>query len=97
MRHFLKTMLLLVAAVWPFAMQAKSYQVKSPSGRVSATVNLDKGATITVALDGHTLLKGANINLLLNDGQAALQGDQGVKAKRTKASHTIDAPFYRQR
>ena len=97
MRHFLKTMLLLVAAVWPFAMQAKSYQVKSPSGRVSATVNLDKGATITVALDGHTLLKGANINLLLNDGQAALQGDWGVKAKRTKASQTIDAPFYRQR
>jgi len=97
MRNILKSSILLLIATWPLASWAKSYLVKSPSGRVAATINLTKGATINVTLDGHTLLTARDVNLLLADGQAALHGDRGVKAKRTKASRTIDAPFYRQR
>ncbi|HBN47431.1 MAG TPA: Retaining alpha-galactosidase [Prevotella sp.] len=97
MRNILKSSILLLIATWPLASWAKSYLVKSPSGRVAATINLTKGATINVTLDGHTLLTARDVNLLLADGQAALHGDLGVKAKRTKASRTIDAPFYRQR
>ncbi len=97
MRHILKTSLLLLIATMPLATWAKSYLLKSPSGRVAANVTLDKGATIAVTLDGHTLLTARDINLKLAGGQTALNGDQGIKAKRTKASQTIDAPFYRQR
>ncbi len=97
MRHILKTSLLLLIATLPLATWAKSYLVKSPSGRVAANVTLSKGATIAVTLDGHTLLTARDVNLKLTDGQTALNGDRGVKAKRAKASQTIDAPFYRQR
>ena len=97
MRHILKTSLLLLIATMPLTTWAKSYLLKSPSGRVAANVTLDKGATIAVTLDGHTLLTARDINLKLAGGQTALNGDRGIKAKRTKASQTIDAPFYRQR
>ena len=97
MRHILKTSLLLLIATMPLVTWAKSYLLKSPSGRVAANVTLDKGATIAVTLDGHTLLTARDINLQLAGGQTALNGDRGIKAKRTKTSQTIDAPFYRQR
>ncbi len=97
MRHILKSTLLLLIATLPLTAWGKSYLLKSPSGRVAANVTLDKGATIAVTLDGHTLLTARDINLKLTDGQTALNGDRGVKAKRAKASHVIDAPFYRQR
>ncbi len=97
MRNILKTTVVLAVAALPLTAAAKSYLLKSPSGRVAATVNLGKDASLSVSLDGQTLLNASNINLVLADGRKALAGDRGVKAKRTKASQTIDAPFYRQR
>ena len=97
MRNILKTTLLLLVMAMPLASFAKVYQVKSPSGRVAASITIDKGATIAVTLNGQTLLTAQNVNLALGDGQTALNNVHGVKAKHAKASQTINAPFYRQR
>ena len=96
MRHILKKALLLLAIIMPLTTSAKRYQLKSPSGRVTATVDVNKNATITVALDGHTLVTAQDINLLLQGGHTALSSQTAYKATRKKQSETISAPFYRQ-
>lgn len=96
MRHHLKKALLLLAVAMPLTMAAKRYNLKSPSGRITATIDVNQSATITVALDGHTLVTAQDVNMLLTGGKTALGSKTALKTRRTKTKETISAPFYRQ-
>ena len=76
---------------------AKSYEVKSPDGKIAVQVDAGKEAvSYSVLLDGKQLIAPSYLALELADGRTL--GTKPVVRKAAVKSHdeTIDAPFYKR-
>lgn len=99
MRKLIITTLALFAAA--FCLQAKKYEVKSPDGRLSLTVENAAQLTWSLSIDGTVVssLNRISMELRKADGSSLFLGPKaGVKkAVKGRVSRVIDTPFYRQK
>lgn len=87
-------LLMLVLAV-------QAQQVCSPDGMLSAALSYDNGLQLHIIYNGTTIMQPSPIGLTLGDGTVIGRGTKDLrnlkKAKLTRHTETIHAPFYRQR
>lgn len=78
------------------ALAQKNYQVQSPDGRLTATINV--GKTITWAVkDGYTdVITPSTIGLELAGGEVLGQNASVKKAETSQADELIKTPFYKK-
>ena len=77
-------------------MQAKKQTVTSPNGRIVATLDDKDHLTLSVSLDGETLMKPSKIGITTTKKE--IGNKVSLKAgKSQQRKETITAPFYRQK
>ena len=74
----------------------KTYDVASPDGLLTATVQVDSRITFSVARAGTVLLAPSPISMDLVDGRAFGRDDKVRKATRRQADNWLDAPVYKK-
>lgn len=89
--------MLMAFSVLPGLAADKKQSVTSPDGRITATVacTAAEGLTLSISLNGTTLLEPSPIGLTLTDGTVI--GTRLGKIITSKVDETVEAPFYRQR
>lgn len=101
MKRFTTFALTVVVAMFCSVMSSlaadKKQCVTSPDGHITATVamNAADGLTLSISLDGTTLLEPSPIGLTLADGTVI--GTRIGKVLTGKVDETVEAPFYRQK
>ena len=88
---FVATLLYLVASA-----SAESYLVKSPDGKIAATLNTDNCLSLSFQYNGSILMKESSIGVTLRDGMDIGKNPKVKSHKLATRQETIDAPFYRQ-
>ena len=90
--------LLLSLAVLTSSLQlsAKTYQVISPNGRITANVSLNETCQLSILLDGKELMAPSTIGLTLSEGKQAYAQAKVARSKRGSINEAIEAPMYRQ-
>lgn len=75
----------------------KDYRVSSPNGRLTATLHTGDMLTLSVALDGKTLLRPSSIGMTLADG-TVVGARERVRRQRTQTVELGgESPFHRTR
>lgn len=87
------TILTLIVITGFMSASAKSYELQSPSGKLSATVDCAKEMTFSVSHDGRTILDPSPISITLTDGTVWGHDGKVSKASRAKVDETIASPF----
>ncbi|OKS89341.1 glycoside hydrolase family 97 protein [Mucilaginibacter polytrichastri] len=78
------------------AVAQKTYQLQSPDGRLSATINVGKTITWSVK-DGYTeVITPSTIGMELAGGEVLGQNVSVKKAETSKADEMIKTPFYKK-
>ena len=88
---FVATLLYIVATA-----SAESYLVKSPDGKIAATLNTDNCLSLSFQYNGSILMKESSIGVTLRDGMDIGKNPKVKSHKLATRQETIDAPFYRQ-
>ena len=88
---FVATLLYIVASA-----SAESYLVKSPDGKIAATLNTDNCLSLSFQYNGSILMKESSIGVTLRDGMDIGKNPKVKSHKLATRQETIDAPFYRQ-
>ena len=88
---FVATLLYIVATA-----SAESYLVKSPDGKIAATLNTDNCLSLSFQYNGSILMKESSIGVTLRDGMDIGKNPKVKSHKLATHKETIDAPFYRQ-
>ena len=97
MRKFITFSLLLCAAI---SLQAKKYEVKSPDGRLSFTVECGARSSWALAVDGKTLSEGNRLGMEIQEAKGRkVLGDKAVvqKCVKREVRREIETPLYRQK
>lgn len=97
MKHCISFLCLLLSV---FALQAKPYEVKSPSGRLSLSVDCGAQTTWSLSIDGVAVTSGnrLGLELALPGGGTKVLGDKAVvrRAVKKQVRGTVNTPIYRQ-
>ena len=88
---FVATLLYIVASA-----SAESYLVKSPDGKIAATLCTDNCLSLSFQYNGSILMKESSIGVTLRDGMDIGKNPKVKSHKLATHKETIDAPFYRQ-
>jgi len=94
-----RLMMLLLAAAPLFGASAapvKTYEVKSPDGRLSIALTAGERLTFSVARDGRTLVAPSALALALSTGEVLGEAPKVRSVHRRSVEETIDAPLHRQ-
>ena len=75
---------------------AKTYDVNSPNGRLTARIAIEGQCQFSILLDGEELMAPSTIGLTLKDGKQAYSQAKVARSKRSSINKTIEAPMYRQ-
>lgn len=98
MKHCISFLCLLLS-VW--TLQAKPYEVVSPSGRLKLSVDCGAQTTWALSIDGVTVTGGNRLamELALPGGGVKVLGDKAVvrKAVKGKVRGVVESPLYRQK
>lgn len=78
------------------AAPAKTYEVKSPDGRLSIVLTAGDRLAFSVARDGATLVAPSEMALTLSTGEVLGEAPAVRSARRRSVGETIEAPFHRQ-
>ena len=78
------------------AASVKTYEVKSPDGRLSIVLTAGDRLTFSVAHDAQTLVAPSEMALTLASGEVLGEAPKVRTARRRAAAETLDAPLYRQ-
>ncbi len=84
-------MLLALASV--FVCGAKTYEVASPSGRITATIKCDTALMWSAKAGGIEVMSPSRISMTLTDGQVWGRNPRVAKAVKTKGDAMIASPF----
>ena len=93
MRKLITTLAAALVAISAFA-APKSYELKSPDGKLLVKVDADLWYTLTHGSD--LLLDKSNIGMYMTDGIAFGEHDKLVKVSYRSVDRTIDARFYKK-
>ena len=98
MKHCIPFLCLLLSV---FSLQAKPYEVVSPSGRLAFRVDCGAKTTWSLAIDGVTVTGGNRLamELALPGGGSQVLGDKAVvrRAVKSRVRGTVEPPLYRQK
>ena len=97
MKRFFLLTLASAALLGASAAPVKTYEVKSPDGRLALVLTAGERLSFTVARDGETLVAPSEMALTLSTGEVLGESPRVRSARRRAVSETIDAPLYRQR
>lgn len=75
---------------------AKTYDVSSPNGKLTARIAIEEQCQLSILLDGEELMAPSTIGLTLKDGMQAYSQAKVARSKRSSINETIEAPMYRQ-
>ena len=75
------------------AFGAKHYQLTSPSGMISSTINCDKELTYSVKYDNEEVISESPISITLTDGSVWGPDARISKSSREKVDRTLSTPF----
>ena len=75
---------------------AKTYDVNSPNGKLTARIAIEEQCQLSILLDGEELMAPSTIDLTLKDGKQAYSQAKVARSKRSSINETIEAPMYRQ-
>ena len=75
---------------------AKTYDVNSPNGKLTARIAIEEQCQLSILLDGEELMAPSTIGLTLKDGKQAYSQAKVARSKRSSINETIEAPMYRQ-
>ena len=75
---------------------AKTYDVNSPNGKLTARIAIEEQCQLSILLDGEELMAPSTIGLTLKDGKQAYSQAKVTRSKRSSINKTIEAPMYRQ-
>lgn len=75
---------------------AKTYDVNSPNGRLTARIAIEEQCQLSILLDSEELMAPSTIGLTLKDGKQAYSQAKVARSKRSSINETIEAPMYRQ-
>ena len=75
---------------------AKTYDVNSPNGKLTARIAIEEQCQLSILLDGEELMAPSTIGLTLKDGKQAYSQAKVARSKRSSINKTIEAPMYRQ-
>ena len=96
MKRFFLLTLASAALLGASAAPVKTYEVKSPDGRLALVLTAGERLSFTVARDGETLVAPSEMALTLSTGEVLGEAPRVRSARRRAVSETIDAPLYRQ-
>ena len=96
MKRFFLLTLASAALLGASAAPVKTYEVKSPDGRLALVLTAGERLSFTVARDGETLVAPSEMALTLSTGEVLGESPRVRSARRRTVSETIDAPLYRQ-
>lgn len=95
MKKLLLTLLLFSAGTGISA--AKTYDLKSPDGKIAVRVDVGADAvTYSISRDGKELIAPSPLSLTLADGRVLGQKATVRKASAKSVDETIEAPFYKR-
>jgi alpha-glucosidase len=75
---------------------AKTYDVNSPNGKLTARIAIEEQCQLSILVDGEELMAPSTIGLTLKDGKQAYSQAKVTRSKRSSINKTIEAPMYRQ-
>ena len=94
--HLFRNTLLAVMSIICLMMQAANYEVSSPNGKLTVTVNTDETVTWSVSYNGTVILLPSAIDIRMQQGGKVLgMGKIGKVAKR-QITNSFATPFYKK-
>ena len=93
MKRFLITLAAVIAAI---AVNAKDYNVVSPNGRITLSVQTSPELTWSASKDGVQLISSSRVALTLTDGTVYGSNAKFRKQIKSSAASDFDAPFYKR-
>ena len=75
---------------------AKTYDVNSPNGRLTARIAIEGQCQLSILLDGKELMAPSTIGLTIAEGKQPFAHAKVARSKRSSINETIEAPMYRQ-
>ena len=94
--HLFRNTLLAVMSIICLMMQAANYEVSSPNGKLTVTVNTDEMVTWSVNYNGTVILLPSAIDIRMQQGGKVLgMGKIGKVAKR-QITNSFATPFYKK-
>lgn len=96
MKRFFLLTLASAALLGASAAPVKTYEVKSPDGRLALVLTAGERLSFTVARNGETLVAPSEMALTLSTGEVLGESPRVRSARRRAVTETIDAPLYRQ-
>ena len=93
----MKRLFVLFAAVLCFvSLDAKQYEVTSPSGVLKMTLEVGEDLSYSLSVDGKMVMNDCALSMTLADSRVLGVAPKVQKVKATSVEETIVAPFYRQ-
>ena len=92
----MKTKILTLFCLLSMPMAADNYEVSSPNGKLTVTVNTDKAVRWSVSYDGKTVLLPSLIDIRLQQGNKLLGLGKAGKVARNSVSTSFQTPFYKK-
>ena len=96
MKRFFLLTLASAALLGASAAPVKTYEVKSPDGRLALVLTAGERLSFTVARDGETLVAPSEMALTLSTGEVLGESPRVRSARRRAVTETLAAPLYRQ-
>ncbi len=94
--NLLRSIVLTVMSLTTLMVQAAHYEVSSPNGKLTVTVNTDEAVTWSVSYNGTVVLLPSAIDIQIQQGGKALGiGKIGKVAKR-QITNSFATPFYKK-
>lgn len=94
MKYLFFTIFLFILA--PHLWAQKKYQLRSPDGKLAATVSLDGKVSYSVSHEGDIVLNPSDIFMELDNGMVWGKGSRLRNAKTATVNREIDARFYKR-
>lgn len=88
---------LLIIGIGTNAQKAKTYQLHSPDGKITITINTASSLTWAVQHEATTVLTPSPISMALAGGEVLGKSGAVVSAKTSSANHVITAPVYKRK
>lgn len=95
-KQVFRTALLALLLTCSLSSWAKSYEVTSPNGRLTARIDLDAQCHLSILLDGKELMAPSAIGLTLADNKEVFANAKVSRTRRSTRNEFIEAPLYRQ-
>ena len=75
---------------------AKTYDVSSPNGKLTARIAIEEQCQLSILLDGKELMAPSTIGLTIAEGKQPFAHAKVARTKKSKIDEIITSPMYRQ-